>query len=122
MEKSIFEQMGGTYHWEGDYLLPDLAPPESAALGVWGQRRRRFLREHRKPLYTAMLLAGILDAHLSEIDRQAGEMFSRLVELLIRREGITEELKAADQMAWVGLMNTCKAQAEEAVLSELVYD
>lgn len=122
MEKSIFEQMGGTYHQEGNYILPDLAPPESAALGVWGQRRRRFLREHRKPLYTAMLLGGTLDAHLSEIDWQAKEMFSRLIGQMAQQEGITEDLKATDQMAWVGLMNTCKAQAEEVVLSELVYD
>ncbi len=121
MEKSVFEQMGGTYHREGDYLLPDLAPLESTALGVWGQRRRRFLREHRKPLYTAMLLAGTLDTHLSEIDRQAREMFSRLIGQMAQREGITEALKAADQMAWVGLMNTCKAQAEEVVYAELIY-
>ncbi len=115
--------MGGTYHREGDYLLPDLASPESAALGVWGQRRRRFLLEYRKPLHTAMLLAGTLDAHLAEINRQVMEMPSRLIGQMAQREsGITEELKAVDQMAWVGLMNTCKAQTEEVVLSELVYD
>ena len=76
MGKSTFEQMGGTYRQEGDYLLPNLTMPEIVHVGIWGQRRMRYLREHRQPLYTALLLSGKLDAHLTDIDRQAEEIFS----------------------------------------------
>lgn len=78
MEKSIFEQMGGTYHQEGDYLLPDLVPPESFPVGIWGQRRRRYLKEHREPLYTAMLLSGKLESYLAELNQQAEDTFFSL--------------------------------------------
>ena len=108
MEKSRFEQMGITYHQEGDYLLPDLTPPESVSVGIWGQRRRRYLRTHRKSIYTALLLNGELDSHLSEIDVQAETMFFQLVNQLSRYECITEQLKAENQMEWIGQMNNVR--------------
>ncbi len=121
MEKSFFERMGGTYHQEGDYFLPDLSTPKVPAIGIWGERRRRYLKEHRQALYMALLLSGKLDGHLSEIDTQAEDMFSQLVERMAAQEGITEQLKASDQIRWVSLMNTCKAQAEEIIYDELIY-
>ena len=121
MEKSIFEQMGGTYRQEGDYFLPNLTVPESVPAGIWGQRRRQYLQKHRKAFYNALLLSGKLDTHLAEIDLQAEETFSQLVKQMAAQEGITEQLKANNQMRWVGLMNICKTQAEEIVYTELIY-
>ena len=121
MEKSFFEQMGGTYHQEGEYFLPNLTVPESVSISIWGQRRRQYLREHRKALYDILLLSGKLDSHLADINQQAEDMFSQFVEQLAVQEGITEQLKADDQMRWVGFMNTCKAQAEEIICAELIY-
>ena len=120
MEKSFFEQIGGTYHQEGDYLLPNLAPPESIPVGIWGQRRRHYLKAQRKPIYTALLLSGKLDSHLSEIDTQAETMFFQLLEQLLEQEGITEQLKAEDQMEWVQRMNNIRNQAEEVIYCELI--
>ena len=91
--KSTFEKLGGTYKQVGDYLLPDVEVPESPNVGIWGQRRHKYLREHQKVLYTGMLLTGTLNAHLEEIDRSASEMFDLLVVQLKIRDGITEELK-----------------------------
>lgn len=119
--KSDFEAMGGTYHQEGDYLLPDLKFPETPQIGVWGQRRRRFLREQKKPLYTAMQLGGTLDIHLEETDKSAKDLFDRLVLLLAAGEGITDELKARDQLAWVGRMNGIHNRAAEIVNKELIF-
>ena len=119
--KSDFEAMGGTYHREGDYLLPNLKVPEAPQIGVWGQRRRRFLWEQKKPLYTAMQLGGTLDMHLEETDKSATEMFDRLVSQLAATEGITDEMKARDQMAWVGLMNGIRNRAAEIVNKELIF-
>ena len=119
--KSLFEEMGGTYRREGDYLLPNLTVPESVSVGIWGQRRKQYLREHRKSLYTALLPSGELDPHLADIDRQSEDMFSQLIAQMAQREGITEQLKAENQMEWVGRMNNCKAQAEEVILAELIY-
>ena len=121
MEKSLFEQMGGTYHQEGGYLIPNLVPPEAAPIGIWGQRRRKYLREHRNPIYTALLLGGKLDTHLIEIDQQAEEMFSQLVKLMAEQEGITEQLKAENQMEWVGLMNNARKRAEDIIYNKLIY-
>ena len=121
MEKSLLEQMGGTYRQEGDYFLPNLAVPENAPVGIWGQRRRQYLREHRKALYNALLLSGKLDSHLADINQQAEDMFSQLVNQMATQEGITEQLKADNQMCWVGLMNACKNQAEEIIFAELIY-
>ena len=110
MEKSIFEQMGGTYEMEGDYRLPCLAlPAEEKPVGIWGQRHLRYIRQHRKALYTALWMGGRLNDYLADIDRQAEEMFFQLVK------------DSVNQMEWVGQMNNCKAQAEEIILAELIY-
>ena len=111
-----------TYQWEGDYLLPDLISPPAPNIGIWGERRRQYLLKNRKPLYTAMLLSGKLNAHLEEIDCQAKEMLDLLTIQMARTEGVTEDLKARDQMAWVGAMNNIKSRAEEIVLKEMIYD
>lgn len=121
MEKSLFEQMGGTYHKAGDYFLPDLSAPEFPAIGIWGQRRRRYLEDHRQALYTALLLSGKLNDHLSEIDEQAETMFFQLINQMTEREGITEQMKAYSQMEWVKLMNSIRNRSEEIVYSELIY-
>lgn len=121
MEKSLFERMGGTYHQAGDYLLPDLSVPELPAIGVWGQRRRQYLKEHRQALYTALLLSGKLSDHLSEIDTQAKDMFFQFVEQMAEREGITEQLKEDSQMEWVGKMNNLGIMMAEIVLNDLIY-
>lgn len=122
MEKSIFEQMGGTYTMEGDYRLPRLAlPTEEKPVGIWGQRHLRYIRQHRKALYTALWMVGRLNDYLADIDRQAEEMLFQLVKDYAQRQGITERLKAENQMEWVGQMNNCKAQAEEIILAELIY-
>ena len=109
-----------TYHWEGDYLIPDLIPPESPHIGIWGERRRRFLRTHQKPIYDAMLMSGTLNAHLEEIDRAAEEMIDRLIAQMAEREGVTEQLKADDQMEWVQHMNSIRHRAEEIVRKDLI--
>ena len=116
MEKSLFEQMGGTYHQEGDYFLPDLSVPELPAIGIWGQRRRRYLEEHRQALYTALLLSGKLNDHLSEVDEQAEAMFSQLVKQMAAQDSITEQL----QMKWVRQMNSVRNRAEEIIYNELI--
>lgn len=118
--QSIYEKHGGTYHPEGDYLLPDFTPPPPPNIGVWGERRRQFLMKNRNTLFTAMLLSGKLNAHLEEVDRQAEEMLFRLVDQMARAEGVTEQLKATNQMAWVGAMNNIRARAEEVVNAELI--
>lgn len=97
--------MGGTYHQAGDYLLPNLTPHESAPVGIWGQRRRHYLKTHRKSIYTALFLSGELGSHLSEIDQQAEEMLSQIVRQMAEQEGVTEQLKADYQMEWVGRIN-----------------
>lgn len=119
--KSDFEAMGGTYRREGDYLLPDLEVPETPQLGIWGQRRRKFLREQKKPLYTAMQLGGTLDVHLEDVDTAAKVLFEALVSQLATAEGITDELKARDQLAWVGQMNGIRNRAAGIVNKELIF-
>lgn len=121
MEKSFFEQMGGTYRQESDYLLPNLVPPESIPVGIWGQRRRHYLKTQREPIYNALLLSGKMDGHLSEIDTQAQAMLFRLVKQVAEREGITELLKAENQMKWVQHMNNIRNKAEEIICKELIY-
>ena len=121
MEKSTFEQIDGTYHQEGDYFLPNLTVPESVPVGIWGQRRKRYLREHRGSLYTALLLGGKLDAHLVEVDQQAQDMLSRLIEQIAKQEGITELLKEENQMEWVSRMNSVRNRAEEIIFNEYIY-
>ena len=109
-----------TYHWEGDYLIPDLVAPDAPRIGIWGERRQQFLRKHQKPLYDAMLMKGTLNAHLEEIDRQAGEMLDRLVDQMAEKEDVAEALKASDQMHWVQRMNGIRARAEEVVRQDLI--
>lgn len=122
MEKSLFERIGGTYRQEGDYLIPNLSVPEFPAIGVWGQQRKRYLKEQQQALYTALLLSGKLNDHLSETDCQAENMFSQLVkQVAAAQEGITEQLKAENQMEWVGRMNSIRSVAEEIVNSEIIF-
>lgn len=110
-----------TYRQEGDYLLPNLIPPESPNIGVWGKRRRDYLRKHQNPLYTGMLLTGTLNAHLEEIDQTATEVFDQLVERYAKREGVTEALKAQDQMEWVRRMNSIRSRVEEAIYHMFIH-
>ena len=121
MEKSFFEQIGGTYRQEGDYSLPNLTVTESVSAGIWGQRRRQYLREHRKALYNTLLLSGKLDSHLADINQQADDMFSQLVEQIAEQESITEQLKADSQMEWVGRMNNIRSAVEEIVTTEIIF-
>ena len=123
MAKTIFEEMGGTYTQVGDYLLPNLELPEEEQqpIGVWGQRHRRYLKEHRRATYATLLTRGKLNGYLADIDRQAEEMFLRLVKQMATSEGITETLKAADPMEWVGRMNNIRNRAMEIVNSEIIY-
>ena len=111
-----------TYHREGDYLLPNLLPPDAPRIGVWGLRRKRFLQKYHNGIYTGLLLSGKLNTHLEEIDRAAGEMFDLLIKQMAEREGATEELKAKDQMEWVRRMNRIQASVEELVNAELILD
>ena len=110
-----------TYHREGDYLLPDLIPPEAPRIGVWGMRRREFLRNHRDGIYTGLLLSGKLNAHLEEIDYSANAMFDLLMKQYAERECVTEELKAQDQMLWVQRVNSIRDRATEIINQELIY-
>ncbi len=109
-----------TYHREGDYMIPNLVPPESPRIGIWGMRRRDFLRKHHDGIYTGLLLSGKLNAHLEETDRSANEMFDLLVKQYAAREGVTEQLKAEKQMEWVRRMNNIRERAEEIVSHELI--
>ena len=119
--KSLFEELGGTYHREGDYLVPDLALPETVPTGIWGQRRRHYLKTQRGPLYNALLLGGKLNDHLIAVDTQAEAMFFQLVKQLAEQEGITEQLKAENQMKWVRQMNSVRNRAEKIIRSNLIY-
>lgn len=120
---TIFEQDGGTYSKEGDYLVPDLllTAKEQQPIDKYGMLRERFLQEHRKGIYSAMVLTGKLFEHLHEVDEQAHDFVSRTVKEVAAVQGVDEALKARDQMAWVGAMNAIKAQAEEVALREIVY-
>lgn len=122
--KSLFEQLGGTYTRQGDYCLPDvcLPPEEERPIGVYGQRRRAYLKEHHRVLYYNLLTAGVLDGHLADIEEQAQEeLFLRLVEQYAAAEGVTEALKAGDPQAWVRKMNSIRNRANEVVMQEIVY-
>ena len=113
--------MKPTYHWEGDYLIPDLIPPESPHIGIWGERRRRFLRTHQRPVYDAMLMKGSLNAHLEEVDQAADKMLDRLIIQMVERENVTEVLKASNQVEWVRRMNSIRNSAVEVVMNDLIY-
>ena len=113
--------MALTYTNQGDYLIPDLIPPESPRLGKYGMLRRSFLRSHRKGIYTGLLLKGTLNSHLEETDRQANEMLETMIAGMMKAEGVTESLKASNQMEWVRQMNSIHRRAEEQVLHDLIY-
>ncbi len=123
MEKSIFERMGGTYHKQGGYLLPDLAVPEEdkRSIGVWGQRHLRYIWEHHRDLYVGLQLSGKLNDYLTDIDQQAEEMFLQLVSQLAKHDEVTESLKAMNQMEWVNRMNNIRNRAMEFVNQNLIY-
>ena len=123
MAKTIFEEMGGTYTQVGEYLLPNLELPEEEQqpIGVWGQRHRYYLKEHRRATYATLLTSGKLDSYLADIDRQAEEIFSRLVKQMTEVGGVTEALKADNPMEWVGRMNNIRNRAMEIVNTELIY-
>ena len=123
MEKSLFEQMGGTYTQVGDYLLPNLILPEQQdqPLGVWGQRHARYLKQHHKIIYMNLLTSGKLNDYLVDIENQAENLFLQLVKQLAESENITEELKATDQMEWVAQMNNVCNRAREIVNSKLIF-
>lgn len=115
--------MGGTYTEVNGYQIPNLvlSPEDHNPIGIWGQRHKRYLKEHRKATYTAMLTAGTLSTYLAGIDSQAEEMFSRLVKEMAERQGITEKLKAANQMLWAQKMNCIRNQVTEIVNVELIF-
>ena len=117
------ERTGIGYTLQGDYYLPDLQlPPEKETeIGVWGQRHLRYLKQNRKVLYANLLTAGKLNGHLAKLDKQAEEMFFRLVKQMAEREGVTEKLKAENQMEWVGRMNNIRSRATEIVNAELIF-
>ena len=121
--KSIFEQIGGTYTKQGDYRLPNLTLPaeEERPIGVWGQRRLRYLKQHHKVLYYNLLTSGKLNSHLADIEEEAQSIFSRLVKEYAEKEGVTEQLKATDQTAWVRRMNNIRERATEIVNAEVVF-
>lgn len=124
MAKTIFEEVGGAYVRQGDYLLPCLsllAKKENKPVGVWGHRHLRYLKQHRKVLYTNLLTSCKLNSYLANIDAQAEDMFLRLVEQIANREGVTEQLKAENQIEWIGRMNNIRSRAMEIVNAELIY-
>ena len=109
-----------TYTRQGDYLIPDLEAPEAPRIGKYGTMRHSYLRDHHRGIFDGMLLRGTLNAHLEQIDRQANEMMDRLTAQMAQSQGVTEQLKARDQMAWVAAMNNIRASAEEIVTRELI--
>ena len=124
MTDTLFEQLGGTYTQVGDYALPELSLPaekDDRPIGIWGQRRLRYLKQYHKVIYYNLLTSGKLDSHLADIEEQAQQLFLRLVKELAEKEGVTEQLKAADQMAWVRRLNNIREQAAEVVNAELVF-
>lgn len=121
--KSYFEERGGTYTRVGDVLIPDLVmdPQPEGAIGVWGWRRKRYLKEHRKGVYNAMLLNGTLTQHLIDTNEAALDLMNSLVKQMAKAEGVTEDLKRRDQLGWVGRMNNIRNRAEEIVKDDLIY-
>ena len=123
MEKTLFEQMGGTYEQQGDYLIPCLALPteEEKPIGIFGQRHLRYLKEYHRIVYVNLLTSGKLNSYLADIDEQAQEMLFRLVEQMKQAQGITEQLKAENALEWTGRMNNIRACAMEIVNTEIIY-
>ena len=124
MTDTLFEQLGGTYTQQGDYLLPNLALPaekETGNIGVWALRHKRYLKQHHKVLYYNLLTSGKLHSHLADTEEQAQQLFLRLVKELAEKEGVTEQLKAVDNMVWVRRMNNIRNRAAEMVNNEVIY-
>ena len=124
MEKVIYDEKNGLwYELQGDYYIPCLKLPkeEQQPIGVWGQRHLRYIKQHRKVLYLNLLTSGKLNGYLADLDEQAEEMFDNLIMQYKKAEGITEKLKADNQMEWVGLMNNIRQTATEIVNAELIY-
>jgi hypothetical protein len=124
MEKQIYDEKNGLwYGLQGDYYLPCLLvpPEEQRPIGVWGQRHLRYLRQHRKALYTELQITGKLNGYLADLNEQADDMFFELVKQMAAREGVTEQLKSQDQMLWVQLMNCIRDRAMEVVNNDLIY-
>ena len=121
--KSYFEEHGGTYTQVGDYLITDLVmdPQPEGEIGIWGQRRKQYLKAHRKGTYNAMLLQGTLTQHLIDTNEAAQDLMDSLVKQMAKAEGVTEELKRRNQLGWVGHMNSIRNRAEEIVRNELIY-
>ena len=116
---TYFEKFGGTYHEENGYLIPDLTAPETPQIGAWGRRYLHHLKTAKRVLYTQLLFSGKLSAHLEEIDRHAETMMDQLMTQMAVQEGVTEQLKAENQMGWIRRMNTIRSRAEEIVWNEL---
>ena len=124
MDKYIYDENNGLwYELQGEYYLPclSLPPEEEKPIGIWGQRHKRYLKEHRKATYTTLLTSGKLNTYLSGINEQAQERLELIIIQMKAAEGVTEALKASDQLAWVQHMNSIRNRAEEIILSELVY-
>ena len=121
--KSLFEQAGGMYHETDGYLVPDLElPPEKKnEVGIWGRRHLRYLKEHKELVYINLLTSGMLNLYLADVDKQAAELFLRLVKKYADRQGVTEQLKAEDQLEWVRRMNNIRASVEEVIYKEVIY-
>lgn len=124
MTDTLFEQVGGTYTQIGDYLLPDLSLPaekDDRPIGIWGQRRLRYLKQYHKVIYYNLLTSGKLHSHLADTEEQAQQLFLRLVKELAEKEGVTEQLKSADQMAWVRRMNNIRECVFNYINTEFIY-
>ncbi len=121
--KSIFEQLGGTYHEENGYLIPDLRLPteEEQPIGIWGQRHMDYLKQYQKVTYTNLLTSGRLNSYLADIDRQAQERFERLIEGMKQAQGVTEQLKAENALEWVGRLNNIRTCAMKIVNEEIIF-
>ena len=121
--KTIFEEMGGTYHQVGDYFIPNITLPDDGEyqIGKYGRMRRSYLKKYRKIFYNNYVLEGTLFKHLAEIDQACNERIENIVSAMAKQEGVTEALKAADQIEWVRRMNSIRNRAEEIILTELVY-
>lgn len=124
MTDTLFEQLGGAYTQTGDYLLPDLSLPaekDDRPIGIWGQRRLRYLKQYHKVIYYNLLSSGRLHSHLADTEEQAQQLFLRLEKELAEKEGVTEQLKFSDQMTWVQKMNNIRSRSSEIVNAEVVF-
>ena len=123
MAKSLFEELGGRYERQGNYLIPCITVPaeEKQPIGIWGQRHLDYLKQYRKVTYTNLLTSGRLNAYLVDVDRQAQERFERLIEGMKQAQGITEQLKAENALEWTGRLNNVRACARESVNEEIIY-